>query len=224
MLLTLNDKDYYIPQKWTEVSLESYQKLMNNVDDKTDEYTKTLSTINCLTSAPIDVLEKCKKTDIELVTQAVSKLLEVKVNTTLNMIITVNDIEYGFHPNLQDITFAEFVDLDNYLSDPWKNMHRIMAVLYRPITKQNKKKYKIEDYDSTKCMQTAEVFKKSLSVATVNGASSFFLTIAGEYLSVLQSSLSKKQKKMLKDTEITNKSSITSGDGTELSTTSQMVS
>jgi hypothetical protein len=224
MLLTLNEKDYYIPQKWTEVSLESYQKLMNNVDDKTDEYTKTLSTINCLTSAPIDVLEKCKKTDIELVTQAVSKLLEVKVNTTLNMIITVNDIEYGFHPNLEDITFAEFVDLDNYLSDPWKNMHRIMAILYRPITKQNKKKYKIEDYDSTKCMQTAEVFKKSLSVATVNGASNFFLTIAGEYLSVLQSSLSKKQKKMLKGTEITNKSSITSGVGTELSTTSQMVS
>jgi hypothetical protein len=224
MLLTLNEKEYYIPQKWTEVSLECYQKLMSYVDDKLDDYTRTITTIHSLTGAPIDMLEKCRKSDIEAVLQAVTKLLNVKVNTTLNMIITIDNVEYGFHPNLEEITFAEFVDLDNYLSDAWVNMHKIMAILYRPITKQNKKKYKIEEYDSTKCMQTAEIFKKSLSVATVNGASNFFLTIAGEYLVVLQSSLSKKQKKMLKTTEIQNNNLITNGVGTELSTTSQMAS
>lgn len=224
MLLTLNEKEYYIPQKWTEVSLECYQKLMSYVDDKLDDYTKTITTIHSLTGAPIDMLEKCKKSDIEAVLQAVTKLLNVKVNTTLNMIITIDNVEYGFHPNLEEITFAEFVDLDNYLSDAWVNMHKIMAILYRPITKQNKKKYKIQEYDSTKCMQTAEIFKKSLSVATVNGASNFFLTIAGEYLAVLQSSLSKKQKRMLKTTEIQNNNLIINGVGTELSTTSQMAS
>tara|TARA_R100001443_G_scaffold2640_5_gene8661 strand:+ start:4171 stop:4845 length:675 start_codon:yes stop_codon:yes gene_type:complete len=222
MLLTLNDKEYLVPQKWTQVSLESYQKLMQYVGDEGDEHTKSLTTIHSLTGAPIDVLEKCKKSDIQKLLKAVSNLLEVKVNTTLNMVIEVEGVEYGFHPNLREITFAEFVDLDNYLSEPWENMHRIMSVLYRPITTQNKKKYKIEEYDSTKCMQTAEVFKKALSVATVNGASNFFLTIAGEYLSVLQSSLSKKQKKMLKDTEIQNKSLVKNGVGMELSTTSQM--
>lgn len=222
MLLTLNEKDYIIPEKWTQVSLESYQTLMDLIDDKADEHTKTLNTIHALTKAPISVLEKCKKKDIQQVLQVVEKLLNVKVNTTLNMVIEVEGIEYGFHPNLQDMTFAEFVDLDNYLSEPWKNMHRIMAVLYRPILSQNKNKYKIEEYDSTKCMQVAEKFKKSLSVATVNGASNFFLTIAEEYLSVLQLSLSKKQKKMLKRTEIQSKNLTTNGVGTELSTTSQM--
>ena len=134
MLLTLNEKEYYIPQKWTEVSLECYQKLMSYVDDKLDDYTKTITTIHSLTGAPIDMLEKCKKSDIEAVLQAVTKLLNVKVNTTLNMIITIVNVEYGFHPNLEEITFAEFVDLDNYLSDAWVNMHKIMAILYRPIT------------------------------------------------------------------------------------------
>ena len=71
-------------------------------------------------------------------------------------------------------------------------------------------------------MKTADIFKEALSVATVNGASNFFLTIANEYLTVLQSSLSKKQKKMLKRTEIQNKNLTTNGVGTELSTTSQM--
>ena len=223
MLLTLDNKEYFVPQKWTQVSIESYQKLMQYVGDESDEYTKAITTIHALTKAPIEVLEKCKKSDIEKLSSAVSNLLNIKVNTTLNMLIEVDGVEYGFHPNLEEITFAEFVDLDNYLSDPWANMHRIMAVLYRPVIKQNKKK-KIEDYDSTKCMKTADIFKEALSVATVNGASNFFLTIAKEYLSVLQSSLSKKQKKMLKDTEIQKSNLITSGVGTELSTTLPTVS
>ena len=223
MLLTLDNKDYFVPQKWSEVSIESYQKLMQYVGDESDEYTKSLTTINALTKAPIEILEKCKKSDIEKLSKAVSNLLNIKVNTTLNMLIEVDGVEYGFHPNLEEITFAEFVDLDNYLSDPWPNMHRIMAVLYRPVIKQNKKKYKIEDYDSTKCMKTADVFKEALSVATVNGAANFFLTIAKEYLVVLQSSLSKKQKKMLKTTKIPNSNLTTNGGCTELSTTLQMV-
>ena len=40
MLLTLNEKDYIIPEKWTQVSLESYQTLMDLIDDKADEHTK----------------------------------------------------------------------------------------------------------------------------------------------------------------------------------------
>ena len=223
MLLTLDNKEYFVPQKWSQVSIKSYQKLMQYVGDESDEYTKSLTTINALTKAPIEVLEKCKKSDIEKLSKAVSNLLNIKVNTTLNMLIEVDGVEYGFHPNLEEITFAEFVDLDNYLSDPWVNMHRIMAVLYRPVVKQNKKKYKLEDYDSTKCMKTADVFKEALSVATVNGAANFFLTIAKEYLVVLQSSLSKKQKKMLKTTKIPNSNLTTNGGGTELSTTLQMV-
>ena len=222
MLLTLNEKDYIIPEKWTQVSLGNYQNLMLSIDDKSDEQTKILTTINALTNAPIQLLEKCKKKDILKVFQELSKLINIKLNTTLNMIIEIDNVEYGFNPNLSDMTFAEFVDLDNYLSEPWKNMHKIMAILYRPIISQNKKKYKIEEYDSTKCLLNAKKFKTSLSVATVNGASNFFLTIAGEYLNVLQLSLNKKQKKMLKDIEIQNKNLTTNGVGTELSTTLQM--
>ena len=72
-------------------------------------------------------------------------------------------------------------------------------------------------------MENAELFKDALRIATVNGASGFFLTIAKEYLVVLQSSLSKKQKKMLKTTKIPNSNLTTNGGGTELSTTLQMV-
>ena len=38
MLLTLNNKEYYIPQKWTEVSLSCYQKFMQ-IEKDTDKHT-----------------------------------------------------------------------------------------------------------------------------------------------------------------------------------------
>ena len=38
-------------------------------------------------------------------------------------------VEYGFIPNLDDMSFGEYVDLDTYIGD-WQNIHRAMAVLY----------------------------------------------------------------------------------------------
>ena len=218
MLLTLNDKDYYIPQKWSEVSLGSYQKLMEVFSEETDEATQTLNTISSLTGAPFELLEKCKKKDIDAVSECVSGLLNIKVNTALNTVLTIGGVEYGFHPKLKDLTMGEFVDLDNNLSDVWKNMHRTMAILYRPITRRRGKKYAIEEYDSTKCMENAELFKDALSIATVNGASGFFLTIAKEYLSVMRLSFNKKQKQMKKTLEIQSSSLERNGVGTELYT------
>jgi len=92
-----------------------------------------------------------------------------------------------------------------------------MAILYRPITKQKKGKYDIEDYNSDKSFEVANMFKESLSVATVNGAANFFLTIGVEYQAIMQSSLSKKQKQMMKKKEDlqTTTTSIQSGVGTE---------
>ena len=69
------------------------------------------------------------------------------LNTTLTMVLDIDGQEYGFHPNLSDLTLGEFVDLDNYCKDIWKNMHKTMAILYREVTKKKGKKYGIVDYD-----------------------------------------------------------------------------
>jgi hypothetical protein len=58
------------------------------------------------------------------------------------------EVEFGMNPNISNISFGEYVDLDNYMSD-FKNMHKAMAVLYRPITKKHKELYEIEAYESS---------------------------------------------------------------------------
>lgn len=216
MLLTVKNKDYTIPEKWNQIGLGMYQEFMSKTKDVTDTTILDKIAISSFTGLSINLIDKIRKQDIDVVKTELNKLLNVKINTTLNTIIEIDGIDFGFHPKLKDLTFGEFVDLDNYLEEPWENMHYIMAILYRPITSQKKKRYAIEEYDSDKSFDRANLFKDNLSVATVNGAASFFLTIGKEYQTALQSSLSKQQRKMKKKKELqTQTTSTLSGVGTE---------
>ena len=128
------------------------------------------------------------------------KLMEQETNKHLNLIITIDNIDYGFHPNLHELKLKEFVDLDNKLADGWSAMDSVMAILYRPITEQKGDKYKIEEYDFRSAKKRAEIFRDNLSVNTVNGAASFFLTIATDYISTMQvysKNLSRRERRKL---------------------------
>lgn len=214
MILEVQDKEYQIPERWTQVKLGDYQNYIEQTKDVTDAVTLNLLTISCFTGIPYEKVEKIRKGDVDLVLIEFEKLLSKKMNTTLNMIIEIDGVEYGFNPNLKDMTLGEFVDLDNYLEDAWKNMHIIMAILYRPITSKKKKKYSIQEYDGVD-MKRAKMFKDKLSIATVNGASSFFLHIGNEYHMTLLSSLNKEQRETMKKEWQTVTTSVQSGVGTQ---------
>lgn len=59
-----------------------------------------------------------------------------------------NEVEFGMVPDLNNLSFGEYIDLDKYVSD-WKQMHKAMAVLFRPITKKKKDLYDIEEYEGS---------------------------------------------------------------------------
>ena len=63
-------------------------------------------------------------------------------------------------------------------------MHRVMAILYRPVVKRHKEKYEIEDYDFRTAAKRADIFLEELSVDIVNAAASFFLSIVMDYIKI----------------------------------------
>ena len=63
-------------------------------------------------------------------------------------------VEYGFIPNLDDMSFGEYVDLDTYIGN-WQEMHRAMGVLYRPIKNKHGERYNIVPYE----VVDAEMYK-----------------------------------------------------------------
>lgn len=89
----------------------------------------------------------------------------------------MHDKEFGFIPNMDNITMKEYVDLS--VLDKWENMNKTMAVLYRPIVEKkkawfnkNEEQYSIEAYDSE--FQYAELFK--LMPLNIAFGALFFLT------------------------------------------------
>tara|TARA_R100000734_G_C3313150_1_gene104387 strand:+ start:1157 stop:1813 length:657 start_codon:yes stop_codon:yes gene_type:complete len=85
--------------------------------------------------------------------------------------------EYGFIPLLDEISFGEYIDLDENLAD-WKNMHKAMAVLFRPITDKKEDRYDIEKY---KGIENANNYLK-MPLDVVFGAFVFFYHLSNELL------------------------------------------
>ena len=89
----------------------------------------------------------------------------------------LNQVEYGFVPNLDEITTGEYIDLSTY-GNSMETLHKTMAVLFRPITKDMAfGSYEIEPYNGTK--DRAEVMKQA-PMNIVLGMLVFFCDLSRE--------------------------------------------
>jgi hypothetical protein len=85
---------------------------------------------------------------------------------------------YGFIPDINKISFGEWLDLDTNCKDFPKNLPKLLSILYRPITSEIGTKYKIEQYTADHLANAKDFESMPLSIA--NGALLFFSTIESE--------------------------------------------
>ncbi len=85
---------------------------------------------------------------------------------------------YGFIPDINKISFGEWLDLDTNCKDFPKNLPKLLSILYRPISSEIGTKYKIEQYTADHLANAKDFESMPLSIA--NGALLFFSTIESE--------------------------------------------
>lgn len=137
--------DLLVPTSLHDIPLKHYQKFIKtfeNADDYTEDYA-ALKMLEIFCGVPYSEAIKFKVGDINRVVSKLNEALAEK--PSLINRFKLGSTEFGFVPELNDLTFGEFVDIENNITD-WDNMHKAMAVLYRPIVKKYKKKYEIEEY------------------------------------------------------------------------------
>ena len=137
--------DIEVPQGLEDVTLHQYQRFLKVQESTNDDNVIGMKMIEIFCNVSADIVKGLKVNDAYAIVEMLKNIMTQK--TDLQRVIRVRGIRYGFIPNLDEMTFGEYVDLDTYLTS-WDNMHKAMSVLYRPIQTQNKDLYNIKEYEA----------------------------------------------------------------------------
>jgi len=175
-----------IPTDLSEITLGQLQSLTKLEASELNELELQKRTLELLTDIDRATIDQIKLNDLN---EVYGKLLGLtKMSEELNQFVTIDNVKYGFHPNLSEMSTGEFADLDTLCKDLNDNLHLIIAILYRPVVKEAHGKYSIEAYDG-ELEARGRVFKKKLKANVVNSALVFFWTIGKDYLNASLTSL-----------------------------------
>ena len=137
-----------IPDTLNDITLAQYIEFDRlNVEGNKDTVFLMQKTVEIFCRVDLKLTLQIKYNDLIEITERIYSLLDG--NPELTPIFKIDNIEYGFIPKLDDITLGEYIDLDNYLGN-WKEMHKAMSVLYRPVEYRKGERYIIEEYDGSK--------------------------------------------------------------------------
>ena len=133
-----------VPNNLNEIVLEDYQKFIKIQESNENSFFLQQKMVEIFCGIKSQDVLLIKYTDVEKVTSILNEMFDSKPE--LVKTFSLNGIEYGFIPDLNSLSFGEYIDLDTYMGD-WQNIHIAMNVLYRPIKQKQKDKYIIEDYN-----------------------------------------------------------------------------
>ena len=136
-----------IPTSYGDISLKKwleFQKELNNYEG--DEAAITALMFFQLCGLEPAYLKGLSIDDYAMIKSQLESFLS-NTDFPLQRIIRIDGIEYGFEPNLSQMTYGAFADITKYntitIDDNWP---KIMSILYRPIVHKKGEMYSIQSY------------------------------------------------------------------------------
>jgi hypothetical protein len=167
-----------IPTELKEIKLAQYQAFLKIAKDNEDAEFLNQKMVQTFCNIDLKDVAEIRFKDVLEITASLSNMFNIKEHKHIRR-FKLGGTEFGFIPDLEDMTFGEYTDLDSYIGD-WDNMHKAMAVLYRPITKKGlNDTYDIEKYNGS--ITYADVMKHA-PLDVVFGANVFFYNLGNELL------------------------------------------
>jgi len=137
-----------IPTDWAGISLKKYLNLQRDLANYSDnEEAMTALMFSHLCGLDAEYVQSLSVEDFN----QIKGILEGFIHTTdlpLQRIIKIGNKEYGFEPNLSQISYGAYADISKFgeltINDNWA---KIMSILYRPITDRKADMYTIKPYE-----------------------------------------------------------------------------
>lgn len=166
-----------IPESLADVTTD---QLVRYLKSESHEIPKVFS-IFC--DIRLDVLKVMDNKTVHYIYSEIAKALNQNTEDIKPTYTFVLDgVEYGMIPNLEDITFGEFIDLDTFITPAYEgdikheDAFRFLATLYRPIVKKANTTYSIAEYTGKEDWSKM----KKVPADIYLGAVSFFLRLRVE--------------------------------------------
>ena len=183
------------------IPLSHYQKYVKVVDDNKDNQDQeflSLKLLNIFCGITMKQAYELPISEYETILKHLSELLTEKSILQRRFYMTDpkgKKVEFGFIPNLDKMSLGEYIDAEKYLCN-WEDMHKAMAVLYRPIVAGNKDFYLIEKYKGSD--KYSSVMKDAPCTVAL-GSMVFFLSLGIELSKITLASLPKQQETSKED-------------------------
>ena len=133
-----------IPDKWSDITIETYQKYVEIQEGKGSDKNKIVKSLALLCNTTPFVVKKMAYKDLLEIMGIIKKMIDTEPDKEeFRKTFMFKKEEYGFCPNLSKITTGEYIDLETYCKDPIDNLHIIMSILYRKINFKRNKRYAI---------------------------------------------------------------------------------
>ena len=184
-------EEFKLISSWSDVNLETWLKLIEfETGSKTQEAEGTIAALSDMSKQLINQLSL---KDVAVIMEKIAEF-QAGQNSSLKKIIEIEGVEYGFHPNLDDITLGEYADLETFIKNGIEqHLPEVMAVLYRKVTeKTDSGVYTIEKYGGDLTIRAEQM--KKMSAEQVQSALVFFYSFVSVLSMTLESYLTKKLK------------------------------
>ena len=135
-----------VPTSLNEITLGQYQKFLKVAQENQEGSFLNAKMIEIFCGIPLSDSYKLKMSSVEAIVDILTEMLN-ETPTHIDK-FALNGTQYGFIPDLDEMSLGEYVDLDGNASD-WQKMHIAMNVLYRPIVTSKVGKYNIEEYTAS---------------------------------------------------------------------------
>jgi len=179
-----------VPESTNEICLEQYQKFLKIYDKIGECEFLNQKMVEIFCNIKLAYVLNIKANSVQSIVGDLNRLFqeEHKLIPTFK----IKDQEFGFIPDLEEMSYGEFVDLDTNISD-WENMHKAMAVLFRPIERKKGDKYTIIPYHGT---HEFSDFMRFMPLDVALGAIVFFYHLGNDLLKATPAFLEEELLKM----------------------------
>lgn len=146
--MAIKEIELKVPTSYADITLKQWIDLQNELEAyKDDPNAVTALMLYHLCGLEPKYMKGIAVDDYSLVKTQLESFLS-NTDLPLQRIITIDGVEYGFEPNLSQMSYGAYADITQYKDLTIdKNWAKIMSVLYRPIKHKKGDMYSIEAYD-----------------------------------------------------------------------------